>query len=212
MDAGNNKMTNTNLPMDIFNQNEFYNANFADLKLDGLEIINKTFEDCNFINSSFNEASFISCKFVECEFKSCNLSSIKLNNTSFLDVIFNGSKLLGINWSYAKWPYIKLASPIKFYQCNISYSSFYELDLKEILIEECKAYDVDFREANLSNGSFMRTDFDGSLFMHTKLNSADFTDAINYSIHPIENDIRKGKFSLPDALALLNSFEIEIID
>ena len=86
------------------------------------------------------------------------------------------------------------------------------MNLQEIIIEECKAHDVDFREANLSNGSFIETDFERSMFMHTKLNSADFTDAINYNINPNENDIRKGKFSLPDAIALLNGFEIEITD
>jgi hypothetical protein len=39
------------------------------------------------------------------------------------------------------------------------------------------------------------------------LKLADFTDAINYVISPIENNIKNGKFYLPDAL---NCFEIEI--
>jgi uncharacterized protein YjbI with pentapeptide repeats len=125
-------------------------------------------------------------------------------------VIFNESKLLGINWTQAKWPYIKLVSPIKFYQSNISYSSFYELSLPGIVMEECKANDVDFREANLVTGSFIATDFERSLFMHTKLNSADFSNAINYNIDPTKNDVHKGKFSLPDAMALLNCFALEI--
>ena len=30
-------------------------------------------------------------------------------------------------------------------------------------------------------------------------------------IDPTQNDIRRGKFSLPDAMMLLNSFEIELI-
>ncbi len=203
-------MSKKPLETNILDQTEFYDVNFVDLKLDGVELINKTFENCKFTRSSFNEVNFTSCKFVECDFGTCNLSSVKLTNTSFIDIVFNESKLIGVNWTQAKWPYIKLTSPIKFYKSNISYSSFYELDLKWIIIEECKAHDVDFREANLSNGSFVLTDFARSLFMHTKLNSADFTDAINYHINPNENDIRKGKFSLPDALVLLNSFEIEI--
>lgn len=84
------------------------------------------------------------------------------------------------------------------------------MNLKEIIIEECKAHDVDFREADLSNGEFFMTDFEGSLFMHTKLYAATFTQAINYNINPNENDIRKGKFSMPDVIELLRNFQIEI--
>ncbi|WP_423202849.1 pentapeptide repeat-containing protein [Legionella busanensis] len=194
----------------IFNQQEFYNYKFSDLTLEKTELENKVFENCKFEKSNFSEAKFTSCKFVDCEFVSCNLSAIELNNTSFSETLFADCKLMGINWTKVKWPLIKLTSPIQFYRSNISYSSFYGLDLKEIIIEECIAHDVDFREGNFSNGNFTLTDFENSLFMHTKLHAASFIEAINYSINPIDNDIRKGKFSVPEVLNLLHAFQIEI--
>ena len=195
---------------ELFTQNEFYNMNFSDLALEKAEFDHKIFENCTFNKSNFNEAKFTACKFVDCEFISCNLSSIQIKSSSFSETVFDESKLIGINWTQAKWPYIKLNSPINFYRCNISHSSFYELDLKEIIIEECKAHDVDFREGNFSNGSFMLTDLQGSLFMHTKLYASTFTSAINYHINPNENDIRKGKFSIPEVMNLLDCFQIQI--
>lgn len=42
------------------------------------------------------------------------------------------------------------------------------------------------------------------------LYAANLKDAINYHINPNENDIRKGKFSIPEVLNLLHSFQIEM--
>jgi uncharacterized protein YjbI with pentapeptide repeats len=116
-----------------------------------------------------------------------------------------------VNWTQVAWPQIKLTSPLKFYKSNISHSSFYELELAEIVVEECKAHEVDFREGDFSHGNFSGADLQGSLFMHTKLNSADFCEAVNYQIDPQQNNIKKARFSMPEAMNLLNSFEIEIV-
>lgn len=191
-------------------QDAFYDTNFKELKLAEATLNHKTFENCQFSHCDFSEAVLSQCKFVECEFISCNFSAADFHQTALVDVTFIESKLLGINWTRVKWPYVALASPIKFYLCNISNSNFYELELAEIVIEECKAHEVDFRECDLSSGSLVQTDFQGSLFMHTKLVSADFTDAINYAIDPLQNQIRKATFSMPDAMNLLQGFEINI--
>lgn len=203
-------MNDIHKKIDIFIQHEFYDTHFSDLKYASVKFENKIFENCQFTDSTFNEAKFIRCKFIDCEFKTCNLSSAQFDQTSFSEVVFAESKLIGINWTRVKWPLIKLSSPLKFYKSNISHSSFYELELSEIIIDECKAHDVDFREGDFSQASFVLTDLERSLFMHTKLYAADFTDAFNYHIDPMNNNIHKAKFSLPDALNLLNSFDIEI--
>ncbi|PCH57510.1 MAG: hypothetical protein COC15_00950 [Legionellales bacterium] len=191
-------------------QQEFYDVNFSKLNLSGIELRNRTFENCEFTDAHFKETIFSACKFVDCEFKFCDLSNAKFNNTIFNETIFIESKLIGINWTMVRWPYIKLSNSIKFYQSNLSHCSFYALDLQEIVIEDCKAWDVDFRGGNFSNSSFIGTDFTNSIFIHTKLRAADFTAAINYNINPNENEIHKAKFSMPDALSLLDSFEIDI--
>jgi len=194
----------------IPNQTEFYEAKFSDLNCAASEIQGKAFENCQFMNSNFSESKFIDCKFVDCEFKSSNLSVVQFNNCFFSEVVFDECKIIGINWTKLKWPTIKLTSSLYFYRSDVSDSSFYGLDLTGIIIEECKAHNVDLRAGDFSNASFIQTDFDGSLFMNSKLHSADFTDAINYNIDPNHNDIRKAKFTMPDVVNLLHRFDIEI--
>jgi fluoroquinolone resistance protein len=54
------------------------------------------------------------------------------------------------------------------------------------------------------------TRFSGSLFDNTNLFKANLKNCINYNINPLNNNIKKAKFSLPEALTLLDAFEIQI--
>ena len=188
-----------------YTDNTFVNLNVANKTLEGI-----SFENCKFSQCDFSETKLTKCKFVDCEFVSCNLSLMKVSHSIFSQIDFDRSKMLGVNWTEAKWPQISLNSPINFYQCNISQSSFFGLHLNEIVIEACKAQEVDFREATLSYANFTQTDFNKSLFIHTDLNCADFTEAVNYNIDPVMNKLKKAKFSFPEVVALLNFLEIDI--
>ena len=140
----------------------------------------------------------------------CDLSLSKFPGCKFSEVSFKNSKVVGINWTELSWPQIKLASPLYFYSSNISHSSFYGLELADLIIDDCKVHDVDFRESNLTHASFIGSDLQNSLFMHTNLKHADFTNAINYSIDIQCNIITKASFSFPDVIALLNHLDIKI--
>ncbi len=193
------------------NINKHYNdEKFNELDLPQILLEEVTFSHCQFSHCHFNEAKWLQCKFNECEFTHCDLNMAHIAGTLFSDVVFSDSKLMGINWTTARWPQIKLITSIGFYRCNINHSSFFELSLIEIIIESCKAQNVDFRGADLSHGKLTGTDFEKTLFQHTKLKSADLTDSINYNIDPMQNEIKKAKFSFPEAIALLNHFDIEI--
>jgi uncharacterized protein YjbI with pentapeptide repeats len=118
--------------------------------------------------------------------------------------------MTGINWAQAHWTTIALTSLIFFNYCDISYSNFYELKLTELSLLNCKAQHVDFRGGDLAQSNFTGTDFANSEFMHTKLQAADFREAVNYNINPVENNVTEAKFSFPDVVNLLHSFEIDI--
>lgn len=193
-----------------FDTTEYNNTVFSDLNLNSEKIVGMVFEDCAFIRSSFAETKLTNCKFVNCSFKNCNLSSMEVVQSSFRDVIFEESKVIGVNWTKAKYPRMKLANKLHFRKSNVSYSNFLGLDLRGMGMEKCQAHEVDFREANLTRCDFFSTDFKGSLFNQTKLNGANFIDATNYSINPTENEIQNGKFSLPDAITLLAYLDIQI--
>lgn len=190
--------------------NEFYEQNFSSLSYPSTLIENKLFEGCRFIRANFSESQFIRCKFVDCEFDNCNLTAVQFTSSLFNNSTFFESKVTGVNWAMLHGPNIRLSSPFHFYNSIISHSSFYGLELQELVIEACIAHDVDFREADLRRANFKLTDFENSQFVHTKLYQTDFTEAHNYSIDPTLNDIRKAKFSLPDAIHLLDGFDIQI--
>ncbi|ODN42163.1 pentapeptide repeat-containing protein, partial [Piscirickettsia litoralis] len=162
-----------------------------------------TFENCQFIDCDFSESALNQCKFIDCSFKNSNLSLAKLNNSLVNEVEFNACKMTGVNWNQARWSNITLASPIFFKACDVSLSSFYELKLPELSMIDCKAHDVDFRGCDLTRADFTRTDFEKAEFMHTRLNHADFREAINYIINPVENSLTRAKFSFPEVVNLL---------
>lgn len=191
------------------------NATYTDTTFQHLEQPSETFEkiifeNCKFNHCGFSSAKFIQCKFIDCDFLNCNLSAIVIDGSSFSQVYFRDSKIIGVNWAAARWPQIKLTSPIHFEQCNISLSNFYGLSLIEITIDSCKAHEVDFREADLSRANFANSDLYNSQFIHTKLNYADFSEAVNYSINIGLNQIEKAKFTFPEVIGLLANLDIEI--
>lgn len=202
--------------MPMLNNNDeqrvYINQTFNHVDLSEQKVNSKEFDNCMFNACNFTETLFINCKFYECQFTNCNLSMIKINGTSFFDTIFQDSKMLGIDWNQAAWPRVKLSSPIKFYKCVLNHSSFFGLSLKEIVITECSAKEVDLREADCTEADFSHTDFAASQFGKTNLAKADFTEAINYNIDIFSNEIKKAKFSLPEATNLLRCLDIELID
>lgn len=198
--------------MKIEDKDTYYNTKINGIDFSKSCIEKKEFDCCIFENCNFSDAIFKHCHFNDCEFINCNLSMLKIEYSDFIEVSFVRSKLIGIDWSRVAWPHFIFTSPIKFYQCILNDSSFHALILPEIVIEECSAQHVDFREADLNNANFTATDFNGSLFNKTILNNADFSDAFNYQINILENTIKKAKFSRFEALSLLNSLDIELVD
>jgi fluoroquinolone resistance protein len=171
------------------------------------ELAFKTFDECAFIDCNFSDAIFQSCKFKHCYFVNCNLSLLRLKGSYFIDVSFESCKILGVNWTYAE---ISLHQNLKFLKCNISQSNFLGLRLSSIIISECIARDVDFRDCDLSKAILTSNDFQNTLFSNTNLIKADFTNSTNYCINVFENQIKDAKFSLPEAISLLTGLGVKI--
>lgn len=193
-------------------KNEYISESFNGLNLSGKEICFKEFDDCTFKECDFSDVIFRECKFIDCHFVKSNLSNIKIGYSKFSEVFFDECKLIGVDWTNASWPGLALCSPIKFNKCILNDASFLGLNLAEIVIEECKAHDVDFREGNFREADFTYTDFSNSLFNKTNLTGANFTEATNYNINVYLNDIEGAKFSRYEAVNLLESLGVELVD
>lgn len=197
--------------MIIGDENEYWSKTFDGEDYSGQRISSKAFEGCTFIGCNFAEAIFSRCNFVDCEFSKCNLSVAKMEYSKFSDVLFRGSKVIGIDWTKIAWPRLIFSSPIKFYDSIVSESSFYGLSLQDLVIESCVAHNVDFRDGDFSNSNFKYTDFSGSLFSDTNLSMADFSDATDFDIDIFSNKLKKAKFDRFEAIRLLGCLEIELV-
>lgn len=119
---------------------------------------------------------------------------------------------MGVNWAQANWTSPGLGPPPEFINSVISYSTFIGLNLVGMRIVNCTASEVDFRESDLSQADFTGTDLSKSLFMDTNLTQADLSQARNYQIDPGQNLLKGARFSMPEAMALLYSMDIDLTD
>lgn len=191
---------------------EHYDHEFTDLCLPRTEFDAQLFDGCTFTGCDFSESLFNRCSFRDCCFITCNLSVVKIGYSRFADVAFEHCKVVGVDWTQGQWPRLALGSPLSFKHCVIDASSFYGLQLKDCVIENCHAHDVDFRSADFSGTDFSATDLLNSMFASTKLIGANFFSAINYSIDINNNQIKQARFCRFEAVRLLESLDIELVD
>ncbi len=192
---------------------EYASEEFKKLDLRSARITEKRFQGCTFVKCSFNEAVFSACVFHECVFKNCDLSLAKFPGASFKACRFEDSQFIGVDWTETAWTGGKVIfKPADFTGCVLNYSVFMGLDMKNVVLRKCLAKEVSFEEANLTKADCRGTDFSGSRFVHANLTEADFTGALNYTISPTLNTLKKTKFSLPEAMSLLHNLDIVLTD
>jgi len=183
---------------------------FEQVRLGQTDVVSAEFRECSFARCCFSESALRACVFDECVFVECDLSLVKLPHSVFSSTRFEDSKIIGVNWTEARWPTSRLLVPVRFEKCIINHSIFLGLDLKGVRFTECTAKDVDFREADLSKSDFSGTDLTGAQFGRTNLSGANLQSARNYRILPAENTLKGARFSLPEAMSLLSGLDIEI--
>jgi len=201
-----------NLSSRIRTQTHYTDQVFKGINLEGAQLASSEFYDCTFIGCAFAGCVFLTCKFINCTFQRCDLSLVQVPGSIFSLIRFEESKLIGVDWTRGDWAATRLGDPIGFFTCAISHSTFIGLRLRGIQIRDCTALDVDFREADLSQADFTGTDLSGSLFSNTNLTEADLSVARNYYITPGQNVLKQARFSLPEAMSLLYSLDIDLIE
>lgn len=196
----------------ILDNQQYYNQAFNELVIGSRLISGAEFEECEFSACDFASTTFAHCKFVNCHFNHCNFSLAKVDYSQFLEVSFKECKMIGINWTKANWPKFTVNPELSFIRCIINDSSFFGLTLHGLILEECKVHDVDFRGGDFTHACMTYCDFNHSLFMRTNLQKADFAESTNFNINVLENTLKQAKFSRYEALSLLDSLGIELVD
>ncbi|WP_309741845.1 MULTISPECIES: pentapeptide repeat-containing protein [unclassified Chamaesiphon] len=172
------------------------------------------YEYCTFLNCDLSYADLSEFKFLECEFSGCNLSLANLTQTALKDIKFKSCKMLGLNFGDCN----EFGFAVSFNTCILDRSSFVDttsptkkrVKLKQTIFKNSQLYEVDFTECDLSSAVFDDCDLTGAMFKDTVLEKADLRTAINYSIDPELNRIKKAKFSRSGIAGLLDKYDIQI--
>lgn len=85
-------------------QTEYSGKVFEKLDLEGGGLQGLSFYECRFVKCNFANAKLAQCRFDNCSFVGCNFSLVNIRGSSFREVAFSSSKLLGIDWTTARWP------------------------------------------------------------------------------------------------------------
>lgn len=185
---------------------------FQKVNLHGIKIKKAEFEECTFISCDFSETFFHSCRFIDCRFENCNLSLIKLTDSIVSGSDFIACKMIGIDWTMCDWKSLLSSEPIGFIECILNDSNFFGLTLDRLVMKMCSAKDVDFRSGSFQRANFSSTDFKGAWFENTKLEYTNFTDATNTQINIRTNHLKGATFSRYEALFLLETMGIVLVE
>ena len=137
---------------------------------------------------------------------------MKLTDTKMSGVTFVSCKMIGIDWTMANWESLLSVDPLHFHECLLNDSNFFGLSLGGVVMTECRITEADFRNALLQKSDFRGSDLKGALFGNTHLENANFTQAQNTIIDLRINYLKGAIFSRYEALFLLESMGIVLVD
>lgn len=186
---------------DVYENEQFSSVDFTDISFTERSFTNCIFEHCTFMNSQWSKAKFYSCTF-----NGCNLSLVKILGVFLQEVTFNECKLVGLEFHKCDKTFFHVnAQQSLLLDCNFSDLNMSKTSFHKSKLEECR-----FVNTKLVGANFSETDLQGTVFQQCKLDGADFREARNYAINLKANSVKKAKFSYPEVITLLKSFDIVI--
>ena len=189
--------------MPLYEHQVFKAIHYASQSLKDYAFIDCQFENCHFVESDWQQAQF-----TDCLFKNCHLTLVKVEGCRLHHVQFKECKLSGIEFFRCERKFFS----IQLEQSLVQSCNFTELNMKKATFQGCKLRDVHFSHMDLTEANFTDTDLQGTLFHQCNLSKANFTHAKNYLIDLQTNQVKQAKFSFPEVVNLLTSFDIQIID
>ncbi len=187
-------------PNTSYEDETFKSLNAKEINLKKSIFNHVVFEQCNFTESDWQGAELC-----DCQFKNCNLSLINLTGSKLQDTTFEECKIVGVDF-YKCEKFIH----IKFIKSILQTCNFTDLKLKKISFKGSRIKEVYFANTELVETDFTDTDLAGTIFHRCDLTKSDFRNAKNYIIDLQANNLKKAKFSFPEAINLLKCLDIEI--
>lgn len=165
-----------------------------------------TFQRCIFQGCDLSEVNLEGAGIIECRFEKCNLSLLKMEGCRCQNIIFAHSKILGVNFSLCQSKIFL----VNFEECQLRMCDFSFLPMDKTSFGESQIIQSQFLESKLKGANFSGCDLQETSFRNCQLQKSDFRDARNYQLDPSNNQVKGAKFSFPEALGLLDCFEITV--
>ena len=191
-----------------FLRTEFDGQSFQEIPANQFIVRGKNFYDCNFRNCDLSETDFSEATFEDCRFVECNFSMCRFTRTSFRTVEFKGCKFSANSFSACN----PFSLEMTFSDCLLRGANFSDLKLRKCGMRNCMIVESDFLRTDLSEADLSGSCLKNTHFQDCNLSGANFCGASEYAINPLTNRIAKAKFSLPEAISLLQAFDIIIGD
>lgn len=182
-----------------------------DETIEGLDLSRRVisgeeFFRCKIVGCNLTEADLSRSVFEDCEFIGCNISNPLIASTRLTNVGFAECKLVGLNFYHCD----QLVFECSFTKTHLQNCNFSDLKMKGASFLGCRIDECDFENTFLVEAKFDDSVFRASLFHGCNLEKASFLEAKGYQIDPRNNKVRKAVFSLPDALSLIDCFDVSI--
>ncbi|MFP2925687.1 pentapeptide repeat-containing protein [Pyxidicoccus sp. 3LG] len=186
-------------------EEDFENETFTDLDLQGVSLVGKELYRCTFENCNLQESRWKESKLESCVFRGCDLTRAQLASAALRGVRFEGSKLMGIDWSDVS-PNLE----VEFEDCNLRYASFVGLSLRRTVFARCSALEANFLDVDLSEADFSGTDLSGSTLRGCTLTRTDFRSATGVFIDPARNRAKGALVPVEAAVLLAQSLGLVV--
>ncbi|GAA4466626.1 pentapeptide repeat-containing protein [Nemorincola caseinilytica] len=164
------------------------------------------YDNCTFTGCDLSGADLSGMRFIQCTFTGCNLSMARITKTVWMDATFKDCKMLGLRWDSCD-PFGLALMPDG---CVMDHSSFYGVKLRKAVFRHTQMRETDLTECDLTGATLHHCDLAGATFDNTILEKADLSTALNYTIDPDRNKIKKAHFALHGLPGLLAKYDIRI--
>ncbi len=173
----------------------FEDETFSDLNLQAADLRGKEFYRCTFSNCTLQESHWGRARLEACVFTGCDLTRAKFADTSLREVRFEGSKLMGIDWTD-----VGTFPEVTFEGSNLRYCTFAGLSLRKTSFLNCTALEMNFIDTDLSESDFSGSDISGSNFRGCTLTKTDFGGAQGVFIDPTRNRVKATRIPVDAAV------------
>lgn len=182
-------------------------AGFRELDAKGLELVDIDFDSCRFTACSFAGAALRRARFTDCSFEGCDFTAARFTGSRLRGASFKDCRAGGANWAASS-----SLDDLTFTHCLLDQGTFAGAKLPRLTLDDCRLREADFSEADLRSAAIVRCDLARARFFGADLTGADLRGSFSYEIDAFRTKIKKARFSLPEAVALLPGLGIILED